>query len=396
MKNLLLTTLITAALTTGAAAQPVLVSGFNTMPTVNGTTYSKIGNLGKPGRAYQYVCCANDRLTMYATSFTVNYLYYIDPATFTITDSMNHQFYNITATNETNTIFARTNTGLARIDAVAKMVTDSINLANAVYVHERPNSKEVWVPSNSNMVYVVDYTSAMTSTSFTAGGSATDVGEVAFTSGGTMAYKLGWNTKKVYKIDAATKTVLDSVSDAGVSGIAVSADSSKIFVSDHNNHKIRIYLTATMTIVDSISCGTRGPMDLYHHPNRAEIWAANPFKDSITVFNENTYSQIAAFNVNANPHSMAFGISSTAANTAAKSDNILIYPNPATDAISITGASAGAHITVYNVAGRAISSTVASTGNMSISLADNAAGTYFVQVCDKAGKLQATKSVVKY
>lgn len=395
MKNILLTTIVAAGLTTGAAAQPVLVSGFNGMAGVNGTAYSKTTNVGTPGGAYQFVCSSNDRMRLYASSFYTNYLYYVDPATFTITDSMSHEFYHISASNEPNTVFARISTGLARIDAVAKSITDSISIPNPFYVKERPNSKEVWVVNNSSEVYVVNYTSGLTATPFMAGGVGSGNGEVTFTSGGTIAYKLGWTSKRVYKIDAATKTVLDSVTTPGLNGIAVSGDSSKIFVSDPNNFKIRIYNTATMTIVDSINCGTREPFELYRHPDRAEIWAVNHFKDSITVFNESTYAQIAAFDVTASPHFIAFGISATATNTVSAGNEIAIYPNPATAAINITGAATGAHITVYNIAGQVIGSTVTSTGNATISLAGNAAGTYFVQVCDKAGKLQATKNIVK-
>src|SRR4051812_9929476 len=94
-----------------ASGQPVLVGGFNGMAAVNGTMYNHIGQVGDLTGGYPFVCVSNDRLKFYASSFSKHYLYFIDPATFTVTDSMQHSFYAIGAGNEPNMLFARTDAG---------------------------------------------------------------------------------------------------------------------------------------------------------------------------------------------------------------------------------------------------------------------------------------------
>ena len=78
-----------------------------------------------------------------------------------------------------------------------------------------------------------------------------------------------------------------------------------------------------MAVTDSIDCGTREPFDIYRHPDRAEIWVVNHFKDTVTVFNETTYAQIAAIPVTGSPHSLAFATGATGINNPVQ--NIYAY-----------------------------------------------------------------------
>ncbi len=393
----IITTMMLAVSGIVAYSQPTLVSGFNGMASVNGTTYSKIGTVGDPTGGYAFVCASNDRTRFYASSFLKQYLYFVDPATFAVTDSMHHIIYTIVASNEPNTIFARTDSGMCRINAATKTITDSVDIPTPAFVKERPNSKEVWVTSD-NKVYVVDYTSGLSATPFTVSSVSTDNGEMTFTSGGTLAYKVAWTSKRVYKINAATKTVVDSVSTgtSSPSSLVLSADSSRLFVTFPTDFKVRIYATASMTIVDSINCGTREPFEIYRHPDRSEIWVVNHFKDSITVFNESTYTQIATFGVSSSPHSLAFGIGTTAIHDQPSANTqIAIMPNPASNILTIKGIKPGYIISIYNTTGQQVMSTtgVNNTGNLNIS--SLMAGLYIVQITDEKGITKLATQLVK-
>ncbi|MCD6013058.1 MAG: Secretion system C-terminal sorting domain [Flavipsychrobacter sp.] len=379
-----------AAIITGHS-QPVLTSGFNGMASVNGTTYTRTGTVGDPTGAYAFVCASNDRTKFFAASFAKRYLYYVDPGSFNVTDSINYIMYNLTASNEPNTLFARTNNGLGRVNTLTKTVTDSVAIPSAQFVTERPNSKEVWVSSN-NSIYVVDYTGSLTSTPFTTSAVSTDNGDTRFTKGGTLAYRTAWTGTKVYKINAVTKTVIDSLTTpVGINAIEVSADSSKIFVTFPSAKKVRIYATSTMTIIDSIDCGTREPFDIYRHPTRAEIWVVAHYDDTVTVFNEATHAQIATINIASSPHSLAFGVGTTSINEYySPAFNIKAYPNPTNGIITISGTTNGDLITVYTLSGRLVSSTHATGAQQSLDISERASGNYIIRVSDSHGYIKAS------
>lgn len=380
-----------------ASGQPVLVSGYNGMASVNGTTYTKTGTAGNTAGAYGFVCASNDRGKFYGAWSARQYIYYIDAATFNVTDSINYTAYAISATNEPSTMFARTANGLTRINTATKTIVDSVAIGSAQFITERPNSKEVWVTSNNN-IYVVNYSGAMAATSFTSSVVSTDNGDVRFAKGGSLAYKLAWTSKKVYKINASTKTIIDSIilSTAGGS-LEVSADSSKVFVTFPSEKKVRIYSTATNLIIDSIDCGTREPFDIYRHPTRSEIWVVNHFKDSVTVFNENTYAQIAAFNVSTSPHSLAFGSATTGIDEqyGQISKNIVLYPNPTKNYITLTGAEASNIIKIFTITGKEVMSITATGKTENIDISPLPAGTYLLTTNKNGNKQYAASFIIE-
>ncbi len=392
MKKIFTMCIAIFGLKTAAQSQPVIVSGFTGMASVNGTAYSRIGTVGDPTGGYGFVCASKDRTNFFGSSSAKRYIYYVNPSTFTITDSINYKVYAMSATNEPNTMFVRTDNGLSRINTLTKTITDSLAIPSAQFVAERPNSKEVWVTSD-NKVYVVDYSGSLAATQFTVSPVSSDNGDMRFTTGGTLAYKVAWTSKKVYKINAASKTIQDSVVITGVTGpgsIEVSADSSKVFVTFPSDKKVRVYSTSTMTIIDSINCGTREPFDIYRHPDRAEIWIVNHFKDTVTVFNEGTYAQIAAINVTSSPHSLAFGTGTTGiSRQEIAAEQLKVYPNPASGKVDISGIANGDCIKVYNTIGQLIYSTNASNRQEQLNISQFTAGNYIVIITTYDGKAKA-------
>ena len=75
---------------------------------------------------------------------------------------------------------------------------------------------------------------------------------------------------------------------------------------------------------------------------------------------------------------------------------ITVYPNPFTNNITISGLTAADVITVYDVAGRKVSTVDTKNGSQTISMpATLTAGTYTLQVTGADGTKKATAQLVK-
>jgi len=365
-------------------AQPIISSGFGTgMAAIDGTAYTHTGNIGTGN--FQFVCASKNEPHFFASSFTTNYLYYIDVATNTIVDSFATTMYDITAANENSTLFAvgANNDVLYRFNTASKSYIDSLSLAGIARVKERPGAKEVWCTAD-NKIHVVDYTSGLSSSTINfAPVSTADGGGVSFTKGGSLGYISCFMTNKVYKINAATKTVTDSTAiPTGSYCAVVTLDSSKVFVSAPNSFRIYTYNAATMALTDSINTGTREPFMLYRHPSRAEIWAVNHFKDSVTVYNANTNAMIATFGISSSPHHLAFSNGATGVkNITAEAANILVYPNPASKVLNLQMPDNKARtVMVYDAYGRCARRLDVNTTHTSLDITGLPAGTYFIAV----------------
>lgn len=396
MKNIfiLLTALGIAAT---ATAQPIITGcvGTSSLGIVNGTTYTKTGTLGSGG--YSFVSASQDGSKFYASAVTASKLFYIDVSSSTFIDSMNIYLRNIVSSNEPDRLFGLSAKALIRVNTTSKSVVDSVQLGEPFQLEERPNAKEVWV-SDSGKVHVIDYTSGLTVTTIPVSPSAFDYSIVRFSPGGTMAFKSANNRKKLFKIDPVTKTLIDSVSTApyGHSALAVSHDSTKIFACDAGNSRIRIFRTSDLVLIDSIDCGTRAPMNIYRHPYRAEMWAVNHFRDSVSVYNENTFAQVAAFNISSSPWYLAFGNASlSVSGSVAAAQQIAIFPNPASNSIVINVPDNATRTAIlYDNAGRVVGQYAINSMYQSIDVSDLASGNYYLTIV-KDNKIQTTLKWVK-
>ncbi|MCW3121922.1 MAG: hypothetical protein JWQ38_1414 [Flavipsychrobacter sp.] len=378
-----------------AIAQPILAGGFGTagMGLLNGTTYSKTGTLGSGG--FAFVSASKDGSKFYATSPTFK-LYYINVSSSTIVDSTDIRLRNLASSNEPDMLFATTAAALVRINTTTKTVVDSVVLGAPWLPEERPNSKEVWV-TDSGKIHVVNYASGLTVTTFNVAPSPYDYAGVRFSPGGTMAFKAAGTSKMIYKIDPVTKAVIASVNCFPVTpgALVVSHDSSKLFVL--NGNKVMIYKTSDLSLIDSI-INNKASMNIYLHPTRNEVWTVHHFSDSVSVYNENTNALIASFDVSGSPWYLAFATgsgSSAASNISLDANNIILYPNPAFTALTLTGISAGDGVSIYDIAGKKVISWNVTNITTPLHIADLKTGMYMLQVTDKQGSLRSNIPFVK-
>jgi DNA-binding beta-propeller fold protein YncE len=223
-----------------------------------------------------------------------------------------------------------------------------------------------------------------------------DNGGVRFTQGGTIAYKSAGTSKKIYKINAATKTVMDSVTTVYQPGaVVVSSDSSQLFVCNATNTKVMVHSTATMALVDSMDCQGRMAMNIYHHPSRPEIWAVHHFNDSVSVFNESTHALVAAFGISGSPWYLAFSTGTTEVGAVSQpADQIAVFPNPASNAVVVSMPdNEPRQLIISDVAGRVVKQQEVNAVYQSINVADLAPGCYLFTITENGRVLKTIKWV---
>lgn len=81
-------------------------------------------------------------------------------------------------------------------------------------------------------------------------------------------------------------------------------------------------------------------------------------------------------------------------NIAATSTGVQLYPNPAKDAVTIAGLTAGKSIDIYNSIGQLVKSVMVNQSLVSLATADWAAGYYYIHTTDNTGKISVQKLVV--
>lgn len=357
-------------LTLNCSAQPVLVNGGPQMAGVDGSLYKKTTTLGTGGY-YNCVSASRDGSRFYAVKNEK--LYFIHSSDYSIVDSMNVPLYEIVSSNEYDVLFGRSSGAVYRINTNTRTVVDSIVLPNPWRLQERPGSKELWLSSDS-MIYVINYSSGLAATSFKAGKSQYDNGDIRFTMHGSVAYKGCPFTKKVYKIDATAKTIVDSVASSGF--IEVSQDSSRLFISSGNT--IYVHSTANMSLTDSMVCA-RTVFMMFRHPSRQEIWAVNHFDDSITVFNPATLALIDSFGVTGSPHYVAFASGATSISDIGNPLETSLYPNPAGNVLNVTLSATPCTVSIYDQVGKLIMTDVANNNKLLIDIKALIPGLYYVE-----------------
>jgi hypothetical protein len=367
-------------------AQTILTGGFGSggMGVVNGAAYAKTGTLGSGG--FPFVAAARDGSEFYATGS--NKLYFINAAATAFDDSLTINLSRLSSQNEANVLFACTGRSLCRLNTASRTVTDSVVLGAPWELTERPNAKEVWV-TDSGKVHIIDYTTTLNPTTMTFTSSAYDDSKVAFTPGGATGFKGASFSKKLYRINAASKTITDSVSTApyGFSNMVVSDDSSKLYVCNPNNNTIRIYNTSSLTIADSITC-TMTPINIYRHPTRPEIWVVHHFNDSVSVYNENTSALIASFNISGSPWYIAFGGSGTSGvHCYTQARALKLFPNPAQNEVVLAGLNTGDKVALYTIDGRPVRSVTTAGSTEQLEISSLAAGLYVVTVSNNGATI---------
>lgn len=364
-------------------AQPILSNGFGTgTALINGTNYQKTMNIGSGN--FGNVSASADGQFFYVTgaNTTSGNIYYISVTSNTIVDSIAMPGIggDMSSTNLANTVFSLRNMAVYRLNPQTKTIDSVVIGGKPNRIEERPNSKEAWVAADS-MIYIVDYSSGLSvGTPIDVSSNKFDNADVRFTKGGTLAYKAAGSAKKIYKIDCAAKTIIDSIDTTPLSpfSIEVSSDSSTIYAANGTN--VYMYSVASKALVDSM-VSDKQVMTMYTHPIRQELWAVHHFADSVTVFNETNKATLASFDIGNDPFFLAFATGTVSINDINKSYAVKLYPNPATIQLNITlPDNKKKQLAIYDVYGRRVVMHNTATAQTSIDISALATGTYYLSI----------------
>jgi hypothetical protein len=367
-----------------AYGQNMLSNGFGFMAAINGTTYQKTSNIG--AQNFQFVCSSRDGAKFYTVNFNTSKIFILNSATYAFTDSFpaSSTAYYITSANDNNMLFARGNKAILLFNPNTKSLTDTLLIGNPFIHTERPGAQEVWVCGDS-LIYVVNYSSSLSLTgTIKTTNNQYDNSEAIFTQKGSTAYKSASSKKKIFKIDASTRTIIDSIDTAPYSfqSMAMSPDSSKIYGCSQN----RVYVidAVAKTVVDSTMTSNKLIMRVYHHPTRDEIWAVHHFNDSVTVFNTSTKATSASFGIGPSPFYLAFANVSSAITNTNKSEYALqVFPNPAMQSVTVSMPESKQHdIQVYNTIGQRIAAFSTTIREYNIDVSRWASGNYYLSVIE--------------
>jgi hypothetical protein len=72
---------------------------------------------------------------------------------------------------------------------------------------------------------------------------------------------------------------------------------------------------------------------------------------------------------------------------------VMIYPNPASDAIAIKNVETGSEVVLYDITGRNVMQLVTSSGDQMIDISSLSNGSYFVRIADGNGKVMSGRVV---
>jgi YVTN family beta-propeller protein len=365
-------------LTCSVYAQPIICSG-NPLVGIKGDTYDSVAATGTS--LYGSVASSKDGKLFATHNGKVKF---IDPATFAVTDSMSMDVNHFTGQSSNDTMFGlRGNGTVCRFNTANKSFIDSLQITGSspIRLTERPGAKEVWL--GGAPVTIVDYTGSLTSSTLSISGS---VVSIKFSTDGMKAYANSNLTKRVYIIDAAAKTIVDSIEvPEGPSSIELNSTNSKLFVTIPG--KVRVYQTSDKSLIDSVKF-SMPVMGLFRHPSRPEMWCVHHFDDSITVFNTDTHNKIDSIAVGSSPFFLAFGkIGTNVKNVASVNSTIKIYPNPATAQVYIEDIKANSTISLYNMNGILLKEMTAIGSTAIISIQDLPPGQYIIRASDTEGNL---------
>lgn len=283
--------------------QKIMVSGTTGIANLSGTTY--------PGTLYQFVSTVGSG-NYYAVSTSADggiffaakndgKVYQFNSTTLATIKSTTKQFFDIASGRTNGVLYGITDSALVRMNVSTDAMASSQKFGILYKLEERPNSNEVWVTSGNKICIVRDTitTDASTvmgsDTTIIAGSNVNDFGDIRFTKDGLYAFKLSNSSNRLYRIDAVTKAIKDSITThySGVNGLELTKDQTKVYVSCPAAFKIYIYSTSTLALVDSIAT-VRRPYTLYSnpHPLKSEIWAVNTADNFVTVYNDVNKTQV--------------------------------------------------------------------------------------------------------
>lgn len=197
---------------------------------------------------------------------------------------------------------------VSRIDVASGVEDDTVTVADAPReVVLRPGTTELWVTSWENSsITIVDTTTFSVVTTLTTG--TESAWSIVFDAAGETAYISNYGVDKVTKMNADSRSVLDTQSSLGLpQGLSITADGAWLYVAGTNTDLVYKLSTATLDQATSIPVGDF-PVVTAWAPD-GTLWVSNNgdgVDDTVSVIDPASDTVVDTIAVAPYPRGMAF------------------------------------------------------------------------------------------
>ncbi|HXP83819.1 MAG TPA: beta-propeller fold lactonase family protein [Bryobacteraceae bacterium] len=245
---------------------------------------------------------------IFVTDSGSNAVSVIDPATNTVVQTIPvpGQANGIVVSQDGTLIFVTTLSSVSVVNVTTGALVASIPFANQPgQVAVTPDGKQLWVPSNAQIVTIIDLSTYMVIGTVPVG---TRPLGIAFTPDGTRVFVANTSSNNVSVIDTASRTVVTTISTGmESSGVAVSPLGTVAYVTNLAAGTVSVIDVATNTVIATPSVGS-SPWGVAFTPNGQYAYVANGSSDNVSVLSTVTHSAFATIPVSASGYNRQIAI----------------------------------------------------------------------------------------
>ena len=391
------------------SAQKAYIGGNQTLPVLNAQTYSLENTIYGFSSQLRWLQSSSDHSFIYGG--TIFYqpelnLYKIDAATdeIIITKPVQYTVQDLEISDDDQFIFHHNSTTVYKIDAGSLEIADTVYTGKIISYIAYYDNNTVFA-SSTERIYKLDFETQSITDSVVFGNFDIPA-EMAFNADKSKLYAIKSSLPlTLWVIDITSMTVENTISLSGMIGspgdLILSQDGNYLYVtstgSNQLNGTIRVLAVPEMTTVTDVEKDF-GSGIMSFAPN-GDLWIPNNTSQSVAVFDtqsnvvKETFSTQGILN---GPFSIAFGTSTTGVDSKVADNCIQIYPNPASEYITIkmTEKEQGPyHAVIKNACGQTVKCYVAAN-NDKLDVSQLNPGIYFMEIKSKSN-YQNTRFLIR-
>lgn len=164
-----------------------------------------------------------------------------------------------------------------------------------------PSGDSAYITDNfNNTVEILDLTGYYIANSLTVGDSGTANSGIAISPDGSKVYITNYDSSYISVINTADNSISTIRVSQPASGICISPDGSKLYLTNNSTNTISVVSTATNTVTNTINTGS-GPMKICINPAGTRLYVTNYAGFSVSVVNTATNTVISTIPVGTYP-----------------------------------------------------------------------------------------------
>lgn len=378
-----------------ANAQKAYVDG-TPLKVCNSGTHAVTASIGHSGN-FDGLELSSDGSKLLAYNETLNRAYIINAANDAIIDSCNFTgFIGGLVFGPGNTLYYSGNptTRIYKLDWSTKALVDSSATfsSGTAFMKNRPGTSEIWVAIDNKLHSFSQSSMVLTAINSNVPGSQYIASGITFNQTGTTVYyasKPNGGQGKLYKMDAATKAIQDSLLSpdwhGNLKALTVSNDTT-LYIAYFGlwpNEPSKIYLGKSNNmaggLLDSVTTAHK-PFAMVEKPGSDELWVVYHYDGKVGILNKT--ANLAAMDsivVGTNPKVVVFAAGSTSVAQTTENKIWSVYPNPGNGLYYVVAKADKIQYTVTDITGRKVVSGTVSKGQP-VDITNTQPGIYYLRL----------------